>query len=223
MSAKYTFRALSYKADNSIQKLILITLGDICGAHGECWPSYQYIADACCLGKSTVKKHLRELAGKGILTLENRAGPKGNTSNLYRLNLPKTEWEGGSLNNPHGSPRSPKPNQESNKDKDLVGKQVSPHTELKKEMFESLWEFWIHQKKILEVNHKGHSKENAKTHWLKLFNNDYFKTHTERQFRDEVNSIFENAQEVHILDKDDFTSARKQHLVFFLKKLSWRN
>lgn len=57
---------------------------------GECWPSYQHIADHCECSKSAVRSHIDALIKMGLLIKENRLGNhngKGNASNVYYLNL----------------------------------------------------------------------------------------------------------------------------------------
>lgn len=89
------------KVGNPLRKLVLLKLADNANDQGECWPSYQYIADQCEIGKSTVKKHIKDLEKSGFLRIENRKGPKGNTSNLYHLNTNPR-----SPDSTHGSPDS---------------------------------------------------------------------------------------------------------------------
>lgn len=83
-------QAMKIKVGNPIRKLILLKLADNANDQGECWPSYQHIADGCECGKTTVKDHINALIKHGLLSKENRLGmnnEKGNTSNLYYLHL----------------------------------------------------------------------------------------------------------------------------------------
>lgn len=83
-------RAMAIKTGNPIRKLVLIKLADNANDNGECWPSYQHIADHCECSRSAVRTHIDALIGMGVLTKENRMGinnGKGNTSNVYYLNL----------------------------------------------------------------------------------------------------------------------------------------
>lgn len=83
-------RAMAIKTGNPIRKLVLIKLADNANDNGECWPSYQHIADHCECSRSAVRSHIDVLIGMGVLTKENRMGinnGKGNTSNVYYLNL----------------------------------------------------------------------------------------------------------------------------------------
>lgn len=80
-------KAMKVKVGNPLRKLVLMKLADNANDQGECWPSYQHIADQCEIDRSTVRKHIKSLEDQGFLRIENREGPKGNSSNLYFLNL----------------------------------------------------------------------------------------------------------------------------------------
>ncbi|WP_289328845.1 helix-turn-helix domain-containing protein [Pseudomonas sp. 'CRE Jenny 4'] len=75
------------KVGNPLRKLVLIKLADNANDVGECWPSYQHIADQCEIDRSTVRRHIKHLEEQRLLKIENRDGPKGNSSNLYFLTL----------------------------------------------------------------------------------------------------------------------------------------
>lgn len=90
MSMTLMARAMSIKTGNPIRKLVLIKLADNANDSGECWPSYQHIADHCECSKSAVRDHVDALIEMGILAKLNRPGiknGKGNASNVYTLNL----------------------------------------------------------------------------------------------------------------------------------------
>ncbi len=87
MSMELMVKAMKSKVGNPLRKLVLIKLADNASDTGECWPSYQHIADQCEIAKSTVRKHIKQLADSGFLTVTNRKGPKGNSSNIYTLTL----------------------------------------------------------------------------------------------------------------------------------------
>ncbi|ECM3181695.1 helix-turn-helix domain-containing protein [Salmonella enterica subsp. enterica serovar Newport] len=90
MSMTLMARAMAIKTGNPIRKLVLIKLADNANDNGECWPSYRHIADHCECSRSAVRSHIDALIGMGVLTKENRMGinnGKGNTSNVYYLNL----------------------------------------------------------------------------------------------------------------------------------------
>lgn len=87
MSMTLMVKAMTLKIGSPIRKLVLIKLADNANDKGECWPSYQHIADQCELSRSAVRKHIKQLEKDGFLTVENRKGEKGNSSNLYHLRL----------------------------------------------------------------------------------------------------------------------------------------
>lgn len=87
MSMLLMVQAMKLKVGNPLRKLVLIKLADNANDQGECWPSYQHVADQCEISKSTVRKHIKDLESAGLLRIEHRDGPKGNSSNLYHLSL----------------------------------------------------------------------------------------------------------------------------------------
>ena len=88
MSMALMVKAMSISVGNPLRKLVLIKLADNANDKGECWPSYQHIADQCEISKRSVISHIEALCNSGLLKKEVReGGVKGNFSNLYRLNL----------------------------------------------------------------------------------------------------------------------------------------
>lgn len=87
MSMELMVKAMKTKVGNPLRKLVLIKLADNASDQGECWPSYQHIADQCEIDRSTVRKHIKHLEAQGLVRIENREGPKGNSTNLYHLTL----------------------------------------------------------------------------------------------------------------------------------------
>ncbi|HEY0288034.1 MAG TPA: helix-turn-helix domain-containing protein [Pseudomonas sp.] len=87
MSMELMIKAMKTKVGNPLRKLVLVKLADNASDQGECWPSYQHIADQCEIDRSTVRKHIKQLEAQGLLRIENREGPKGNSTNLYFLTL----------------------------------------------------------------------------------------------------------------------------------------
>lgn len=87
MSMELMVKAMKVKVGNPLRKLVLIKMADNANDMGECWPSYQHIADQCEIDRSTVRKHIKHLESQRLLSIESREGPKGNSSNLYRLSL----------------------------------------------------------------------------------------------------------------------------------------
>ena len=80
-------KAMQTKVGNPLRKLVLIKLADNANDLGECWPSYQHIADQCEISRSSVKNHIRELEKSGIVTRVFRRNGELNQSNIFRLNL----------------------------------------------------------------------------------------------------------------------------------------
>jgi len=61
--------AVKQDVSNSGQKLVLIMLADYTNSDtGQCNPSHQRLADKCCMGLSTLKRHIDDLAEYGFLT-----------------------------------------------------------------------------------------------------------------------------------------------------------
>jgi hypothetical protein len=80
--------AMKLRVGNPLRKLVLIKLADNASDMGECWPSYQHIADQCEISKRSVMNHITALCESGLLRKEIRkGGPKGNSSNVYFLTL----------------------------------------------------------------------------------------------------------------------------------------
>ncbi|MCP1440806.1 hypothetical protein J3D56_004242 [Erwinia persicina] len=87
MSMNLMAKAMSITVGNPLRKLVLIKLADNANDKGECWPSYQHIADQCEISKRSVMRHIDDLCEFGFLRKEYRPGPKGNSSNIYHLSL----------------------------------------------------------------------------------------------------------------------------------------
>ncbi|QOI04583.1 helix-turn-helix domain-containing protein [Pseudomonas savastanoi] len=87
MSMELMVKAMKTRVGNPLRKLVLIKLADNANDMGECWPSYQHIADQCEIGRSTVKVHIRELEKSGLLRREFRRKGELNQSNLFHLSL----------------------------------------------------------------------------------------------------------------------------------------
>ncbi|HHQ6553262.1 TPA: helix-turn-helix domain-containing protein [Serratia fonticola] len=90
MSMNLMARAMGIKVGNHLRKLVLLKMADNANDKGECWPSYQHVADHCECSKSAVKSHIAALIEMGLISKVNRLGVrngKGNTSNVYHLTL----------------------------------------------------------------------------------------------------------------------------------------
>jgi biotin operon repressor len=80
-------KAFGIKVGNASRKLVLLKLADNANDQGECFPSYQHIADQCEMGRSTVKGHIKALADAGYLVIKERKRTGYQSSNSYKLTL----------------------------------------------------------------------------------------------------------------------------------------
>ena len=102
MSMLLMAKAMSIKVGNSGRKLVLLKLADNANDHGECWPSHAYIADQCEIGKSTVRRKLKELEDCGFLKTNNRFKDGAQQSNLITLTIQNGRVMGGvTASTPH--------------------------------------------------------------------------------------------------------------------------
>lgn len=114
MSMTLMVQAMNIRVGHPIRKLVLLKLADNANDKGECWPSYQHIADHCECSKSAVRSHIDALIKLGLLLKINRIGinnGKGNTSNIYSLKLdtpvaPESTGGEAKNNNPPMPPQS---------------------------------------------------------------------------------------------------------------------
>ncbi len=91
MSMALMAKAMGIKVGNPLRKLVLIKLADNASDTGECWPSYQHIADQCEISRRSVIGHINELIEANLLRKESRTGPNGSRSNVYVLTLGRGE------------------------------------------------------------------------------------------------------------------------------------
>ncbi|EOY4338571.1 helix-turn-helix domain-containing protein [Cronobacter malonaticus] len=91
MSMELMVKAMKIKVGNPLRKLVLLKLADNANDQGECWPSYQHIADQCEIGRSTVKSHVRALEEMGMIRREFRRNGEINQSNLFHLSLDEAQ------------------------------------------------------------------------------------------------------------------------------------
>ncbi|MDK9757652.1 helix-turn-helix domain-containing protein [Vibrio sp. D173a] len=87
MSMILTAQAMQLKVGNATRKLVLLKLADNANDNGVCWPSYEYIADMCEIDRRTVMRHIKTLEEMGFVSVRTRKGEKGNSTNIYQLNL----------------------------------------------------------------------------------------------------------------------------------------
>ncbi|MCF7532015.1 helix-turn-helix domain-containing protein [Pseudomonas petrae] len=110
MSMELMVKAMKTKVGNPLRKLVLVKLADNASDQGECWPSYQHIADQCEISRSTVKVHIRELEKSGFLRREFRRKGELNQSNVFHLDLDggaAAASGGGASENPPGASENP--------------------------------------------------------------------------------------------------------------------
>lgn len=110
MSMDLMVKAMKTKVGNPLRKLVLVKLADNASDQGECWPSYQHIADQCEISRSTVKVHIRELEKAGFLRREFRRKGELNQSNVFHLALDGGAADargGGAAENPPGAVENP--------------------------------------------------------------------------------------------------------------------
>ncbi|HGW6103980.1 TPA: helix-turn-helix domain-containing protein [Citrobacter werkmanii] len=93
MSMDLMVQVMKVKVGNPLRKLVLLKLADNASDKGECWPSYQHIADQCEISRRSVVSHIAALCACGFLCKETRKGVNGNTSNAYRFTLEKGDAE----------------------------------------------------------------------------------------------------------------------------------
>lgn len=87
MSLMLMAQAFGVQVGNASRKLVLLKLADHANDQGECWPSYQYIADQCEISRRSAMDHIEELCNSGFIQKRTRKGPKGNASNVYVVTL----------------------------------------------------------------------------------------------------------------------------------------
>ena len=88
MSMLLMVQAMKAKVGNPLRKLVLVKLADQANDDGECWPSYQSIADACEMSRRTVISHIEWLEEKGFLRRNYRKSKEGlSRSNVFVLTI----------------------------------------------------------------------------------------------------------------------------------------
>ena len=89
MSMQLMVYAMSLKVGNPLRKLVLLKLADNANDKGECFPSYQHIADQCEISRRAVMGHIQALEKAGYLKIKRRKNGKENQSNVFYLTLKK--------------------------------------------------------------------------------------------------------------------------------------
>ena len=70
MSIKMMFSAMQVKAGSPTTKMVLIKLADNANDKGECWPSYDNIAEVCEISRRSAINHIDKLVKKGLVRKE---------------------------------------------------------------------------------------------------------------------------------------------------------
>jgi len=83
MSMMLMAKAFGVKVGSASSKLVLLKLADNANDQGECWPSYQHIADQCEMSRRSAMVHIEALCDSGFIEKRTRKGLKGNSSNVY--------------------------------------------------------------------------------------------------------------------------------------------
>ena len=104
MSMMLMVQALKAKVGSPLRKLVLVKLADQANDDGECWPSYQSIAEACEMSRRTVISHIEWLEENGFLRRNYRKSKEGlSRSNVFVLTI-----ESGANTAPQGANNSPR-------------------------------------------------------------------------------------------------------------------
>lgn len=86
MSIKYLTYAFDARVNNPLRKLVLLKLCDNANDDGECWPSFQHIANQCEISRRSAISHIKALVDIGFLSVEARFKSGEQTSNMYKIN-----------------------------------------------------------------------------------------------------------------------------------------
>lgn len=89
MSMMIMVQVMRARVGNPARKLVLLKLADCASDSGECFPSYQHIADHCEMSRRAVISHINALKKDGFLWIEKRKYGKENQSNIFHLTIKK--------------------------------------------------------------------------------------------------------------------------------------
>lgn len=88
MSIRYMVAAWEARGLSPKEKLVLLKLADNANDDGECWPSKAHIIRHTGLSEASVKRALRDLRDRGLLSVETRWRETGEmASNLFKLDF----------------------------------------------------------------------------------------------------------------------------------------
>ena len=91
MSFKLVAQVFDIRVGNPLRKMVLIKLADQANDNGYCWPSYESLAFACEISRSSVINHIKWLAANDFLWIEKRYDKEAqkSLSNIFHLTLSK--------------------------------------------------------------------------------------------------------------------------------------
>ena len=128
--------AVKQKTANSGQKLVLLLLANHAnGYSGQCNPSHRLLADECCMGPSTLRKHLTDLQTLKLISIDPVFYDSAQRPNQYNLPI-------GGQNQAHPLPESGTPPARIEL-QNLEVKPISkPNTVISEDMFNTFWDLY---------------------------------------------------------------------------------
>lgn len=94
-------------------------------------------------------------------------------------------------------------------------------TELVDRAYQYVWDKWKSCKKQIGKTDTSPKAKTLEKKWRPMFNAAYFKSHTEQQFKDEVNAICKFIAEAHAIE--GFNRFENMQLPAFLGEKQWRD
>lgn len=94
-------------------------------------------------------------------------------------------------------------------------------TELVDRAYQYVWDKWKSCKKQIGKTDTSPKAKTLEKKWRPMFNQSYFKSHTEQQFKDEVNAICKFIAEAHAIE--GFNRFENMQLPAFLGEKQWRD
>ena len=87
MSVRYITWAFNQNLKSPMQKLTLVKIADNADDSGLAFPSIEHIAKFTCASESTVKRSIRDIVEKGLMTINKMPAAKNYKRNEYWLHL----------------------------------------------------------------------------------------------------------------------------------------
>lgn len=222
------------------QKIILLSLADRCGEDFTCYPSQKRLEKDTCLNIKTIKANIKKLIDAGLVSDTGKRVGKTLSVKVYRVMVNSTR-EGSPKMDPlsnEASPILPESKPENGLPKLAQNRAIEPTTiespnktkekDLIDKAFDFIWTETMNLKRKFPNGGSG-SKKYAKITFEKLFNKDYFKKHTEEDFKNEVNDLFdlinrEAEYSLHNLKSGNpFTPFERKAMTSILNAEEWRN